>query len=287
MQTREELIGGLERALYLMQNIVNLENKRKAVLAKCEKNIPEKEHLEGEKATKMVLVTASIIFVFFSKILMAIIFFIYSLMIKNVNFIANLTWITTGVMCCLIAVGIKKIVNKFIDKKNLEIKQQNDQINQRNAVFREREEVPVLQQIAVVQEQYTEEISRWYPCDYCYIEAAEFFLNAIKNFRADNVKEAINLFENTKHQQRVEQNQKQMVQQQNTMIQQQNVMVQQQNEMIRKQNLSNILAIGGLIMQAGTQSAINNAAYGTQSAINRNTAAVNNMNRTIQNQNYR
>ena len=78
---------------------------------------------------------------------------------------------------------------------------------------RECEEA-LIQQIKEVQKQYTDEISGWYPCDYCYIEAAEFFLNAVKNSRADSIKEAVNLYEETNHRQRLEENQQQMLQQQ-------------------------------------------------------------------------
>ena len=258
METREELIYGFERALYLMKTIIDLQDKRKNIQAKYKKNIPMVEHWEGKRGFKKLIILGFSILLLFGKYLLYIPLVIYSLILRpfvGFNVIDPLVFVTTLFMCFLIALGIRKVINKSIDKKNINIKQENIKINETNAYTRECEEA-LIQQIKEVQQQYTDEISGWYPCDYCYIEAAEFFLNAVKNSRADSIKEAVNLYEETNHRQRLEENQQQMLQQQNTMI--------------KQQNLSNILAIGGLIMQAGTQS-----------AIDRNTAAINNMNRNI------
>lgn len=251
METREELIYGFERALYLMKSIIDLQDKRKNIQAKYKKNISKVEQWNGIKGFGKFIILGFSIWLLFGNYLLYIPLVIYTLILGHfVGFdvIDPLVLVTTPVMCFLIAFGIRKVINKSIDKRNISIEQENIKINEKNAYTGECEEA-LIQQIKEVQQQYTDEISGWYPCDYCYIEAAEFFLNAVKNSRADSIKEAVNLYEETNHRLRLEENQRQMIQ---------------------KQNLSNALAIGGLIMQAGTQS-----------AIDRNTAAINNMNRNI------
>ena len=46
---------------------------------------------------------------------------------------------------------------------------------------------------------YTQEVAPWYPPAYCYVDAAEFLLQAVQNYRADTMKEAMNLYEDTMH----------------------------------------------------------------------------------------
>lgn len=118
------------------------------------------------------------------------------------------------------------------------------------------QEQNTLNELQQLQNVYRERISPWYPIDYCSIDTAEFLYNAINNYRADSLKEAINLYETTFHQQRVESNQKQA---------------------LRQQTLSNLLSAGSLVMQGATLGAINSQT----SAINNQTASVNNVNDTL------
>ncbi|BDR53683.1 hypothetical protein KIM372_15900 [Bombiscardovia nodaiensis] len=58
---------------------------------------------------------------------------------------------------------------------------------------------------------FSRQISPWYPADYLTSEAANFFANAVSNGRADTVKEMVNLYEVTLHQQRMENLQQQQL----------------------------------------------------------------------------
>ena len=122
----------------------------------------------------------------------------------------------------------KKFKNEKIVEENKEIVARNKQL----AI----QEQSVLNELQQVQTLYRNHISSWYPTNYCSVDAVEFFYNAINNYRADTLKEAINLYEMTLHQRRVEANQRQA---------------------IREQQLSNLLSAENLAMQKRQLDAIN------------------------------
>ena len=123
-------------------------------------------------------------------------------------------------LCVLIIKGYYISKNKKIDTTNETIVKSNKTI--------QVQEQAVLNDLQQVQTVYRERVGYWYPDNYCSVEAVEFFYNVIQNYRADNLKEAINLYETTLHQRRVEDNQKQAV---------------------RQQKLNNLLSVGSLVMQ--------------------------------------
>ena len=71
-----------------------------------------------------------------------------------------------------------------------------------------------LEDLQKVQIAYRERVAYWYPDNYCSLDAVEFFYNAVNNYRADSLKEAINLYETALHQRRVEDTQKQALKEQ-------------------------------------------------------------------------
>lgn len=54
--------------------------------------------------------------------------------------------------------------------------------------------------------------SGWYPKDYYFMEAIEFFIGALENFKADNMKELVNLYDDTKYKELQLNYQKEMLQ---------------------------------------------------------------------------
>ena len=111
--------------------------------------------------------------------------------------------------------------------RNKKINADNEQIVANNKRLQAKEQ-EILDNLKQLQESYRQYVGSWYPENYCYVEAAEFFYNTIKNYRADSLKEAINLYEVTLHQRRVEDNQKQS---------------------IKQQKLNNLLSVGSIVMQ--------------------------------------
>lgn len=39
----------------------------------------------------------------------------------------------------------------------------------------------------------------WYPIDYYFMDAVDFFIAALENFKADNIKELVNLYDDTQY----------------------------------------------------------------------------------------
>lgn len=106
----------------------------------------------------------------------------------------------------------------------------------------------------------------WYPPSYSYSQAAYSFANYIKNFRANNMQEAVNLFEEDQYRTQM------------TDLQRQQVSLQ-------KQQL--VAAWTQCILQCQTIGAINNQGAMTRTAINNQGAmtrnAINNQTQTIKN----
>lgn len=86
-------------------------------------------------------------------------------------------------------------------------------IDQENQSLQTKEK-EILVDLQNVQATYREKIASWYPENYCSVDAVEFFFDVVKNYRADNLKEAINLYETALHQKRVEDTQKQALKEQ-------------------------------------------------------------------------
>lgn len=237
MHTREELLSGLGEAVNIIRQLGNIQQRLKNIRAQYRNTMPFKQ-------TKKVT---------FLKV-------IVSIWITSIVLLPIAAFTTDKIV--LLVLAVIPIVFYRNKKKNQKIEEQNkitEQQNNQILVNNERlkiEEQNTLNELQQLQNIYRERISPWYPIDYCSIEAVEFLYNAINNYRADSLKEAINLYETTLHQQRVENNQQQA---------------------LRQQTFSNLLSAGSLVMQGATLGAINNQT----SAINNQTASVNNVNDTL------
>ena len=183
----------------------------------------------------------------------------------------------------IIARSIKRSAirwNAKVDQQNIMIAEQNRLLDHQNAALYQsivaRKE-KVEKSMDVVREDYGATVASWFPENYLADEAVAFFVSAIASGRADNLKEAINLFETHQHQQRTElMQQEQLLMQQNQFnlqrhqydLQQQQLTMQQEQlnlqqqqmeaqERLRKQQL--ILGAAGIAMQAAQGSATRKA----------------------------
>lgn len=257
MQTREELVAGLEHALGLMQKVVVLERQHADIRSQYARTMKSQRPLTGILGIGAAVLMAFVLMVFISMTMIwNIIAQIFWLMLdENLKAAKTLASLVIFGVSLPPAFVIKSAINKAIIRKNEEIRLTNIKINEKNESLYAAEQ-ETIRQIQNVREQYAREILPWYPADYCSIEEAEFFLNAVRNYRADSIKEAVNLYEDTSHKMRMEQAQQQML--------------QKQDSMVRQMKLNNLLAIGNMAMQADTQN-----------AIDRNTQAVNSLHQTI------
>ena len=91
--------------------------------------------------------------------------------------------------------------------------------------------------------------SSWYPKNYYSLNAVNYFISAVENFRADSVKEMVNLFEAAKEHEILIKAQTEI----NNSLKQQTL----NQEKINKQlQYANVLNIANLFLQAGTQAAV-------------------------------
>lgn len=80
------------------------------------------------------------------------------------------------------------------ENRRVVVAKQNEEIARYNAeVQREAEEIN--REMMEIREIAGQRLNGWYPPDYMYSEAAAFFIGAIQNFKANNMQEAVNLFD--------------------------------------------------------------------------------------------
>lgn len=202
MNTREELLNGLNDAVSIIRQLSNIQIRLSQVRGQYKSIIPNKKM---GKLAKVIL-----IFLILNCIFSIVQFNIWGIILGAIEFVVAYVMIQF----------IYKKMNEKIDTDNQRIVTENENIK--------AQEQAVLNDLQNVQIAYRERVSYWYPDKYCSVDAVEFFYNVVKDYRADNIKEAINLYETTLHQRRMEENQKQA---------------------IKQQKLNNLLSAGSLMMQ--------------------------------------
>ena len=250
IKTREEIIAGLALANDLMRKIVNLQNQINVVYAK---NPDEPLKSYGKPFNKKTCIILCVL---------ASLFLVWPVLATT-----QLGDGAAAVLTIPIGVGLfflsKTLKQKYLVQHNNKINEKNKLISASNNEKNERikqELSPVTNELFAYQKQYSQQVAPWYPADYCTFEAVEFFYNAVKNFRANTIGEAVNLYENYLHQQRIEQNQQ--------------AILDSQQQLEKQQKLNNILQVGQIAMQAATVGAINANTNATYSAGNRISGAI-------------
>lgn len=121
---------------------------------------------------------------------------------------------TTGILAlaAVIAVDIGVIV-----KKNQKIAAANQDATTNNEQVRAKRK-QLHDQYLALQRELQNNAPNWFPPDYYNIEAVNFFVHAIRNGRADSVKEMVNLFESTSQHKEMLAYQKQQTQQLNQLV---------------------------------------------------------------------
>lgn len=273
IQTREGLISGLKNAIRLMNQAAALKERSAETIQKQVFSKTTYKEITG--AVKAIFTAAVGILSF---LISRKIFSIFNLAL--LNHYGSTAWmplpvqliyyVLSVVMPIAIAVIIavffcKNIIvkhNKKIQAKNITIMNENQKIAAYNQSIRQAAEA-INCKLREIQLEYQNTVMTWYPVNYCYIEAAEFFLDCVINYRADALKEAINLYEEYLHRERVERNQEEML--------------KNQQSIMKKQDLNNLLTLGSIIMQGQVLSAVQQntaAVHGTTAAVKENTEAV-------------
>lgn len=233
--------------------------------------------IEDRKITKIFdktnkILTAPIkLFLYFLGIAMFIIPFVtydYDYRMIPINFISGLLIIALTYFVPRLRKKILKKEYEYKDKKAInQVIKENEYIAQRNA--------PINEMIAQVNQdmqnirQIADEHLYWYPRNYCYSEAVNYFIEVIANFRADTLKEAVNLYvEELRHRQ----------------------ILDTQQQLVHQQKISNVLSTANLFVNLSTlnavnqnTTAINNQTSSLRSAISNQTSSINNQTEKISN----
>ena len=162
----------------------------------------------------------------------------------------------------------------LIRTQNKKIEAKNNEIRLRNAQLQEQYDVTV-QRIKQQRQKLNQLITGWYPKDYCSLEAVNFFIGAISNYKADHMKEAVIMFDDSQHKQKMLSSQRAI----ENMNRQQII---NQQEISKQLKFANMLNIINLSLQSSTQDAIyqntnavNNARAEIVGSVNRATDAIN------------
>lgn len=193
---------------------------------------------------------------------------------------AVVSFVLTGVIAAISA-SRRKRQNAMIEKNNQRLQDKyeatlknNEIILQNNAEIDEQ-----IQQIAnrrvLISEEYMQHIIEWYPKDYGYPAAVDFFINQVENHLATTIQECVEQYNTYTFRQKVTDNQK-------IMIGNQQVMISKQDAMIRQQMIGNAIATVNMMANMATaQNTANiahntaNIAYHTQN-ISQNTTNISN-----------
>lgn len=153
-----------------------------------------------------------------------VLFFLWLLLIWTIGGGSNEG--TAGIFGVFAAIAIVVVIKRRIKKKARErryawensqeakrVEQQNEEIRAHNEVITKRINF-INSQMKEIRDKADKYLSGWYPRNYCYSEAVKYFIDVIENYRADTLKEAINLYEEERRHREIANNQQEMLRQQ-------------------------------------------------------------------------
>lgn len=269
METREELLRKLYAARKIIKSAETLTGRYNATKNKLlnQYSYIKEEDKRSSRAGRSIGKIAFWL-VAVPVLLCTTIYLIFYVMVlfkshSKYEFVAAFINIGMYLGLSLIVILIIFLIRKSRKKRYAQANAENEKIkhieNERRAAYNAQvmaeaqqinEEMQKIRQIA--NEQLT-----WYPRNFCYSEAVDFFIDAIQNFRADSLKEAINLYiEEQRHRQ--------------LLLNQQKIANQQQ-QIARQQQISNVLSTANLFANLGAINAMNN----NTSAVNAAAASTN------------
>lgn len=178
------------------------------------------------------------------------------------------------VVSLLVAFVLRFIINKYIASKNAQISASNENAEAaaaeavKAAEAKNAETVAALEvlsgQMDAISRAWAEEVAPWYPMDYATPDACRFMCEAVTNYRADTVKEAVNLYETHMHQMRIEAQQEEQTRQAQMTTQLQmslNERMAENNRLLKKSiAVSAVTAVASIATAANTANIAKSAA---------------------------
>ena len=134
-----------------------------------------------------------------------------------------------------------------VDSYNKKVENDNDQIRLNNQIARSSkpeimaEVNRIHNQKAFISQAFLKEAQEWFPRDYGYREAVDYFIWLVENHAVDNMKEAVaHIQEKIRHEELM-QEQRDIKEYLGVIIHNQNVMIRQNDELVRQQMLGNMI----------------------------------------------
>ena len=165
--------------------------------------------------------------------------------------------ILTGIAAAIIMV-VRKRQDADMDKRNNILQKNyeatfkdNEAILQKNAEIDE-EIKQIANKRALISQEYMKNIIEWYPKDYGYPSAVDFFINLVENHLATTIQECVEQYNTYLFRQEVTDNQQEMIGNQEVMIGNQEVMISKQDKMIKAQMVGNMIAAVNMMANIAT-----------------------------------
>ena len=165
--------------------------------------------------------------------------------------------ILTGIAAAIIMV-VRKRQDADMDKRNNILQKNyeatfkdNEAILQKNAEIDE-EIKQIANKRALISQEYMKNIIEWYPKDYGYPSAVDFFINLVENHLATTIQECVEQYNTYLFRQEVTDNQQEMIGNQKVMIGNQEVMISKQDKMIKAQMVGNMIAAVNMMANIAT-----------------------------------
>ena len=184
--------------------------------------------------------------------------------------------ILTGIVAAVITI-VRKRQDADVDRRNSILQKKdeatfkdNEAILQKNAEI-DAEIKQIANKRALISQEYMQNIVEWYPKDYGYPSAVDFFINLVENHLATTIQECVEQYNTYLFRQEVADNQQEMIGNQKVMIGNQEVMISKQDKMIKAQMVGNVIAAVNMMANIATAGNTANIAE-SASNIERNTA---------------
>lgn len=138
----------------------------------------------------------------------------------------------------------------FITGKNRQVAAHNKEVEAHNERVRQQR-ADLYDRYTALQRELNENGPDWFPPDYYNMEAVDFFINAVRNSRADNVKEMVNLFESTAQHQ-------EMIAYQRQQNKQLNQLINGQQAIQKELRFANMVNVANFIQLTSINSGVHN-----------------------------
>lgn len=161
-------------------------------------------------------------------------------------------FLTLGIAVILIVILAAVVAAEyfFITGKNRRVAAHNKEVEAHNADVRAKR-TALYDRYTSLQKELDSNAPDWFPPDYYNMEAVDFFINVVRNNRADSVKEMVNLFEATAQHQ-------EMISYQRQQTAQLNQLINGQQAIQKELRFANMMNVANFIQLAGINSGVRN-----------------------------